>query len=118
MRKYALPFVAMTLLMLPLAYLQFPLNAQQATDAAAKSASQIDKSSRDATSLKVFDIAHADAAELIQTINPLFNIDSNARVVAVCDKRTNTIIARGPDSELELLEVVLGRLDEPTKKNQ
>lgn len=65
MRKYALPFVAMTLLMLPLAYLQFPLNAQQATDAAAKSASQLINRLAMQQALKCLISRHAYAAELI-----------------------------------------------------
>lgn len=114
MRKYALTFLAMILISLPVACLQFPLNAQQTSNAVAKSTSQVENSPRDGTSLKVFSLRHSDAAELVQTITPLFNMDSATRVVTVFDKRTNTIIARGPKSELEVLELVLERLDQPT----
>ena len=110
MRKYSQAIVVVLLLMLPLGLLQFQANAQQTTNSNHTAKPRAD------IGLKIFDLAHADASDLIQTINPLFSIDANARVVAVCDKRTNTIIARGPDSELELLEVVLKRLDEPTAK--
>jgi len=65
------------------------------------------------TQLKIFDVKHADAEQLSSTIRPLFIPRPDSTTVIVFDKRTNTVIARGTESELSILEVVLMRLDEP-----
>lgn len=63
--------------------------------------------------LKIFDLKHADAEQLSTTIRPLFIQRPESTTIIVFDKRTNTIIARAPESELSILELVLLRLDEP-----
>jgi Bacterial type II/III secretion system short domain len=65
------------------------------------------------TQLKIFNVKHADAEQLSSTIRPLFIPRPEATTIIVFDKRTNTVIARGPESELSVLELVLLRLDEP-----
>lgn len=65
------------------------------------------------TQLKVFNVKNAIAEQLTSTIRPLFNPGPDSTTVIVFDKRTNTVIARGSESELSILEVVLLRLDEP-----
>lgn len=66
----------------------------------------------DEIQLKIFNVKHAEAEQLSSTIRPLFVPRPDSTTVIVFDKRTNTIIARGPESELSILEVVLLRLDE------
>ena len=65
------------------------------------------------TQLRIFEVKHADAEQLSSTIRPLFIPRPDSTTVIVFDKRTNTVIARGTESELSILEVVLLRLDEP-----
>ena len=65
------------------------------------------------TQLKIFNVKHAEAEQLSTTIRPLFCPRPDSTTVIVFDKRTNTVIARGPESELSILEVVLLRLDVP-----
>jgi len=63
--------------------------------------------------LKIFNVKNADAEQLSTTIRPLFIPRPDSTTVIVFDKPTNTVIARGPESELSILEVVLLRLDVP-----
>ena len=64
-------------------------------------------------SLRVFTLKNASATGVTKTILPLFQASAESRVVIVSDQRTNSIIARGLDAELKVLEALLIQLDEP-----
>lgn len=64
-------------------------------------------------SLRVFVLKNAGAAALTKTILPLFQGSEDSRIVIVSDVRTNSVIARGSDAEMKVLEALLIQLDEP-----
>ena len=76
-----------------------------------------DKEDKDGRQLKIFSVQNADAEALTQTVLPLFVNVGKLPTAIVFDKRTNTIVARGSESELQILEALLLRLDEtPAQK--
>jgi type II secretory pathway component GspD/PulD (secretin) len=110
MKKFTLVVAVLLVLLAPYVWLQYPVKAQVVGDTTAKAV--VNKAS--AQEVKVFQLLNADAKSLTQTLQPIFRSSPELQVITVFDERTNTIIARGPDAELQILEVLLKRLDEPT----
>ena len=107
-------YVAVTLIaVFSCAAISYTTSAQTDTKTTSVSAPQNPPRNFNEGKLKIFDIKHADAEQLSSTIRPLFVPRPESTTTIVFDQRTNTIIARGAESELELLEVILLRLDEP-----
>jgi type II secretory pathway component GspD/PulD (secretin) len=91
--------------------------AQSVANAEPDAVAVSDKEDKVGRELKIFSLQNADAEALTQTVLPLFVNVEKPPTVIVFDERTNTIIARGPESELQILEAVLLRLDEtPAQK--
>lgn len=87
--------------------------AQQAAEAPAKKpAEKPAPAPLPETTVQIYQLMHADGEQLTATLQPLFTAPKEARTILVFDKRTNTIIARGTKSELQILEAILLRLDE------
>ncbi len=59
--------------------------------------------------LKVFQIVNADPAVLLEAISEIFDSD---RIRLAVDPRTNAILAKGPERDLNIVEAILLRLDE------
>jgi hypothetical protein len=77
------------------------------------------KAEGDGRPLKIFALRNADAEGLTKALQPLFADAGAPPTVIVFDKRSNTIIARGRESELTILEAILLTLDEtPDQKSQ
>lgn len=101
---------------------------------------QLDRLPNVETELKVYEVIHGDANDLLQTLNQIFGVDQNqnqnqqgqdalgqlplqssaasdgstlAGLRFAVNERTNEIIATGPASELESVFALLTRLDAP-----
>ncbi|MGN6136143.1 MAG: secretin N-terminal domain-containing protein [Aureliella sp.] len=118
MKKYTLTVAILFVLVTPIALSRYPVAAQSASTATEIAAAKKEGATRQESELKLFSLKHAEAETLTQTVQPLFENTSESPMIMVFDKRTNTIIARGPASELQILEVVLMRLDEPSNQDQ
>ena len=83
---------------------------------------------RDSAKLKVFRIRNGDAASLVQTLRSLLltgetnddpNLPNTSEDTSLTplrfsvEERTNSIIAAGSDGDLQIVEALLKRLDEP-----
>jgi hypothetical protein len=66
--------------------------------------------------LKVFRLENASAEELVATVRSLFSSQPEPRLSIVSDKRTNSLIMRGPKSILSEAEAVLETLDAPANE--
>jgi len=66
------------------------------------------------TVIKIFALQHADATRLVNVIQGLFSHQKSplAGVEARADTRTNSIITTGSRGDLQVVEELLGRLDE------
>lgn len=91
-----------------------PKRAQRAEARRAKEAQEV-KDAKPERPLQVYTLKNSNAPALTKTLMPLFPGSAETRMVIVCDERTNSIIARGPDDELKILQMLLVRLDEPTE---
>ena len=60
--------------------------------------------------IQVYSLKNAVAEEMVTTLSPLFAWDPTT--IIVFDGRTNSVIARGSESELQILEALLLRFDE------
>jgi type II secretory pathway component GspD/PulD (secretin) len=92
-----------------------PKRAQRAEARRAKEAKEAQqaKDAKPERLLQVYTLKNSSAPALTKTLMPLFPGSAETRMVIVCDQRTNSIIARGPQAELEILQSLLIRLDEP-----
>ena len=109
MKTFARIVVLTVSILLSLVFVQYAVNAQShETKSADATRAQGADPSKDA--IKVFSLVNSDAELLTQTMQPLFAKTSDTLIVY--DKRTNSIIARGAESELAILEALLRRLDE------
>lgn len=62
------------------------------------------------TQLKIFSLVHADASALAELLSVLPAV-SEKRVQITADKRTNSLVANGPERDLSVIEALLLRLD-------
>ena len=65
-------------------------------------------------SVKVFRLQHAEAVEILKTVVAALAPEGSV----AADKRTNSIIATGPEEELKVIEAVLLRLDEEAEDHR
>ena len=114
MKTFARIVVLTVSILLSLVFVQYAVNAQShETKSADATQAQGADPSKDA--IKVFSLVNSDAELLTQTMQPLFVKTSDTLIVY--DKRTNSVIAKGAESELAILEALLLRIDEaPTYK--
>ncbi|MSR57653.1 MAG: hypothetical protein EXS05_08270 [Planctomycetaceae bacterium] len=61
-----------------------------------------------AKTFKIFEFKHANAAELVDSFQPLLTLFN---VTVVADNRTNTLIVAGSDDAIQLVEPLLSLLD-------
>ncbi len=59
--------------------------------------------------VKLFSLENARAEDLLPIIHELFMVDGKVRMA--CDRRSNTLVASGPPSDLQVIEAILMRLD-------
>jgi hypothetical protein len=64
-----------------------------------------------AGSLKIFALAHAQAAGAAETIHELFGAGRASSLTVAVDDRTNSLIVRGSSADLDEVEALLKRLD-------
>jgi type II secretory pathway component GspD/PulD (secretin) len=74
----------------------------------------VPREDRDEVALKIFSLKHADAQQALIIIREATEGGDRQLNIAV-DSRTNSLVARGLRPELELVEALLLRLDEPTE---
>ena len=63
--------------------------------------------------VKIFTLRHTEAGMLVPTLRQLLGDDSGLRLAA--DARSNSLLARGTREDLEVVEAVVGRLDEAAR---
>jgi hypothetical protein len=68
------------------------------------------------TRIKVFTLVNADAASLLSVLSELLPSVSQKSVRIAADKRTNSVLANGPEEDLRIVEAVLLRLDTEAPK--
>ena len=61
--------------------------------------------------VKVFSVANAKARDLATVLKELFLSDGPSPIYLACDARTNSLIVRGPASDLAIVEALLSELD-------
>lgn len=66
---------------------------------------------------KIFSLVYADAESTTKTVSGLFPKTKGKSLCVTFDKRTNAILARGPDGDLAILEALLLRLDRAKESN-
>ena len=112
MNRYTSTVAILVVLLAAFIPFQYTTQAQSlpkaSTNTAEKEVGRVDPE----LGLKIISLVNADALSLTITMQPLFQNHSELPVVIVSDQRTNSIIARGPVSELKVLEALLIRLDE------
>jgi len=70
----------------------------------------IDSKKKPGPKIQVWPLENARAEEMVTTLSPLFAWDPTT--IIVFDGRTNSVVARGSESELQILEALLLRFDE------
>ena len=61
--------------------------------------------------IKVFSLLHVDAASLVQTVSRVFPGVERKTIRLAAHAHTNAVVASGKPEDLELLEILIQRLD-------
>lgn len=61
---------------------------------------------------KVYALEHAEADEIVSVLGDLFWEQVNGKLMISFDARTNSVIARGTESNLHVIEALIERLDQ------
>ena len=67
-----------------------------------------------AVQLKVYSLAYATSAEMLDVLDTLFD-QPNVRMAA--DKRSNSLIVKGPQETLAIVSALMAKLDVPTPRS-
>jgi type II secretion system protein D len=72
-----------------------------------------DATTRTASALQVIRVRHADAAELARTLTPLLQVESSiAPPVIQVDRASNSLLVRGDEAQLAMLQSLVEDIDE------